>query len=159
MINDQFYPLNFLYFQPVFNTAIGGYLVFDTTVVIWFEIGKKCLTISIDNFNYSEKKVEIEFNKTLGKCKFHWNSAKVVNFMFLPTFARKLINWLEGIILVRILFVLRLKGRTLHYTANIEAVEEKTEQKEELPIYVSMISYQFCHVNVNVLQTYIWSVS
>ena len=121
------------------------------TVVIWFEIGKKCLTISIDNFNYSEKKVEIEFNKTLGKCKFHWNSAKVVNFMFLPTFARKLINWLEGIILVRILFVLRLKGRTLHYTANIEAVEEKTEQKEELPIYVSMISYQFCHVNVNVL--------
>ena len=37
------------------------------------------------------------------------------------------------------------RPRTLHYDAN------KTEQKEKLPIYVSMISYQFCDVNINVL--------
>ena len=47
---------------------------------------------------------------------------KVENFMFLPTFARKLINWLEGIILVRILFVLELKGTALQFVA-IKAME------------------------------------
>ena len=28
--------------------------------------------------------------------RLRWNRAKVENFMFLPTFARKLINWLGG---------------------------------------------------------------
>ena len=55
--------------------------------------------------------------------RLHWNHrAKVENFMFLPTFARKLINWLEGIILVRILFVLELKGTALQFVA-IKAME------------------------------------
>ena len=122
-------------------------------VVIWFEIGKSAWQFeSKDNINYPEKKVEIEFNKTLGKCKFHWNSAKVVNFMFLPTFARKLINWLEGIILVRILFVLRLKGpHTALHRKHWGSRRENGTEGKVANLRINDISYQFRHVNVNVL--------
>ena len=78
--------------------------------------------------------------------RLRWNRAKVENFMFLPTFARKLINWLGGIILVRILFVLQLKGRCITFSNHKGSrLENETMQTKQVTTNIQILYMQvFC---------------